>query len=84
VKQLKAFKNIRLCLTAQNMFTISAYKGMDPELRLEDADSRSPGNVQGYYGQVLGDIGDPLVMGMDRRNSYPVSRSFILGLNLTL
>lgn len=84
LKKSKAFRQIRLYISTQNLFTISGYGGLDPELRLEDVDSRTPTNIQGYYGQIIGDVGNPLVLGMDRRNSYPMSRTMTVGLDFTL
>ena len=34
-----AFRNARVYLTGQNLFTISGYTGSDPEVRIVDAES---------------------------------------------
>ncbi|HLT06883.1 MAG TPA: SusC/RagA family TonB-linked outer membrane protein [Cyclobacteriaceae bacterium] len=52
-------KKIRLYLNAQNLFIITDYRGIDPEM----------------------EIGG-LTPGIDMKNYYPKTRSFLLGLNL--
>lgn len=81
--KIKSFESLSLYITAQNLFTITSYTGLDPEVRLEDRD------FSGYLDYNLtsdpySDSGDPLVPGMDRRNTYPPSRTFLIGLKLGL
>lgn len=54
------FKNARVYLTGQNLFTITRYTGVDPEVSLGG-----------------------LAPGIDNRNFYPMTRSFLLGVNVT-
>lgn len=56
----KYFKQARLYMTGQNLFTITDYTGVDPEVSLGG-----------------------LAPGIDNRNYYPRTRSFILGVNLS-
>ena len=56
----KYFKQARMYVTGQNLFTITDYTGVDPEVSLGG-----------------------LAPGIDNRNYYPRTRSFILGVNLT-
>ncbi|HLW21007.1 MAG TPA: hypothetical protein VKX33_11800, partial [Cyclobacteriaceae bacterium] len=56
---MKDVKKIRLYLNAQNLFIITDYRGIDPEM----------------------EIGG-LTPGIDMKNYYPKTRSFILGVNL--
>jgi hypothetical protein len=58
---------LRVYLQGQNLFTITKYSGMDPEVGLQNygSDNRN------------------LDMGVDR-GLYPVSRTFILGVNMKL
>lgn len=58
-------KNLKVYIQAQNLFTLTAYEGMDPEVGLQSysSDSRN------------------LDIGVDR-GLYPLSRTFLLGLNL--
>lgn len=63
IKRLK-MNRLSVYVTAQNLFTITNYKGFDPELNAFSSNNT---------GAVLGiDYG-----------TYPASRSFILGLNVT-
>lgn len=54
------FNNARIYLTGQNLFTITKYTGVDPEVNLGG-----------------------LAPGIDDRNYYPRTRSFLLGINVT-
>ncbi len=57
----------RMYISAQNLFTITNYTGVDPEVRLVDSAS--------------GD--DPLAPGIDRRNTWFTTRGFTFGVNLS-
>ena len=50
----------RLDITGQNLFTITKYTGIDPEVSLSG-----------------------LAPGIDNRNYYPKTRSFLLGVNIS-
>ncbi|KAA5540560.1 SusC/RagA family TonB-linked outer membrane protein [Adhaeribacter rhizoryzae] len=54
------FKNLRVYVTGTNLFTITDYKGIDPEISL--------GGIE---------------PGIDNRNFYPKTRSFLLGVNVS-
>lgn len=58
---------LRLYVSAQNLFTITNYTGVDPEVRLVDA--------------ANGD--DPLAPGIDRRNTWFTTRGYTFGVNLS-
>ncbi|WP_241789150.1 SusC/RagA family TonB-linked outer membrane protein [Sphingobacterium rhinopitheci] len=60
VSNSKYFKQARIYMTGQNLFTITNYTGVDPEVSLSG-----------------------LAPGIDNRNYYPKTRSFILGVNLS-
>lgn len=60
VSNSKYFKQARLYMTGQNLFILTDYKGVDPEVSLNG-----------------------LAPGIDNRNYYPKTRSFILGVNLS-
>ncbi|MEM6628113.1 MAG: SusC/RagA family TonB-linked outer membrane protein [Bacteroidota bacterium] len=64
-------KRLRVYVTGQNLFTITDYSGVDPEVRLED----NPNNAG---------IGDPLAPGIDRRNTYFRQAGVTFGVNLGL
>ncbi len=64
-----AFRNIRLYAAANNLFYLTHYKGSDPNPRYVDTELYS------------GTYNSPLVPGIDRRNTWPRTRSFTLGAN---
>jgi iron complex outermembrane receptor protein len=68
-----AFSKIRLYLAGNNLFTITSYKGVDPEVRWVDQEIGIDDAFQ------LGGILSP---GIDRRNTWFTTRSFSLGVNL--
>jgi iron complex outermembrane receptor protein len=64
-----SFKSIRAYFTGQNLFVITGYTGVDPEVRYEDpATPPTPPNT--------------LAPGIDRRETWVRTRSFTLGCNL--
>ncbi len=68
--------DVRLYVAGQNLFTITGYTGVDPEVRLGDTGSVDNGNRES-------DVFDPLAPGVDRRNSYFFTRTVTLGANIT-
>jgi len=72
-----SFKSLRLYLTAQNLFFITDYSGVDPSVRYADPGGTDNG---GFAGREFNP--DPLYPGHDRRNNYFRTRSLIFGLNL--
>ncbi len=58
---VKSISNIRLYVTANNLFVITGYKGIDPEI---NQGGQSPG--------------------VDYNNFYPKTRTFLLGVNVSL
>lgn len=60
-KETSMVKGLRLTASANNLFIITKYSGIDPE---------------------VGQSG--IVFGIDARNYYPKTRSFTIGLNITL
>jgi len=65
-----AFSNIRLYFAGQNLFTITDYQGIDPEVRYVDT------------GAFVNDPDDALSPGIERRNTYFTSRTFTIGLTV--
>ncbi|GAA4903080.1 TonB-dependent receptor [Mucilaginibacter defluvii] len=71
-KRLRVSK-VRLALSAQNIFTITKYTGLDPEIgQPVGTDTNNPNN------QIQG----PTVAGLDA-GTYPLSRYYTLGINVT-
>lgn len=60
VENLKGISQLRIYATGQNLFTITKYTGVDPEVSLSG-----------------------LAPGIDNRNYYPKTRSFLLGVNVS-
>ncbi len=72
----KAIRNFRLFAAGQNLFIITKYTGVDPEVRYVDNLDSNPG-VAFQAPQP-----DPLAPGIERRSTYFTTRTFTLGLNL--
>jgi iron complex outermembrane receptor protein len=68
-----AFRKIRLYLAGNNIFTITGYDGVDPEVRWVDQE------IDANDANQLGGILSP---GLDRRNTWFTTRSVSLGVNL--
>jgi TonB-linked SusC/RagA family outer membrane protein len=72
LKKGSVFSKIRLYLAGNNLFYISGYTGTDPNPRYEDSDS--------YYGTYWGTTA--LIPGVDRRDTWPRTRSVTFGANV--
>lgn len=68
-----AVNKLRLYVAGQNLFTITDYTGVDPEVRYADKGS-DPLNPA--------DPGDGLAPGIERRSTYFTTRMFTFGVNL--
>jgi TonB-linked SusC/RagA family outer membrane protein len=78
-----SFRNIRVYLNGQNLFTITNYSGVDPEVRYSDLGPDNDGDFSILDPDAIeGNTGDPLAPGIDRRNTYFFSRAFTFGVNL--
>jgi TonB-linked SusC/RagA family outer membrane protein len=64
--------NARIYLSGNNLFIITKYKGIDPELEVKGDLNTDPNNPN-----------QPNPMGMDNNGIYPKTRTFMLGVNLT-
>jgi len=62
----KYVSGLKIFISGQNLFTITNYSGVDPEVRYTDS----------------GDNNNPLAPGIDRENMYFSTRSFTLGINV--
>lgn len=60
------FSKVRFYLSGQNLFLITKYNGVDPEVRYGDSE----------------DNGNPLSPGIDRRDTWVRSRTITLGVNV--
>jgi iron complex outermembrane receptor protein len=67
-------KNARVYLGGNNLFIITKYKGIDPELEVR-GDLRTTGDAANRQ--------RPNTLGLDNTGIYPKTRSFQLGVNLT-
>jgi iron complex outermembrane receptor protein len=73
--QGKAVNRIRLYVAGQNLFVITDYTGVDPEVRYVDTNDVDP---QGFFPGPP----DPLAPGIERRGTYYTTRTFTFGVNL--
>ncbi|MCB9294076.1 MAG: TonB-dependent receptor [Lewinellaceae bacterium] len=71
-----SFSNFRVYVTGQNLLTFTGYKGVDPEVRFQDA-----GNIDSNAFRI-NDLPSALAPGIDRRNTYFRTRVVTLGVNL--
>ena len=69
----KVIRGARVYLSGQNMFTITGYSGIDPELNIGNGQEDSRGGGGGGVGRAPG---------VDNRDKYPTVRTFTLGLNI--
>jgi iron complex outermembrane receptor protein len=74
-KGSKYFNKARLFVTGQNLFTITGYTGIDPDVRLSDTGAQDNGGR-------LAAVGNPLAPGVDRRSTYYLARTLTFGVNL--
>ncbi|MDJ1480675.1 SusC/RagA family TonB-linked outer membrane protein [Cytophagaceae bacterium YF14B1] len=65
-------KSLRAYLSGQNLFTITNYTGVDPEVRYADESTSNTGAV----------TRNALAPGVDRRETWVLTRSFTLGVNV--
>lgn len=70
----RAVNKLRLYLSGQNLFVITDYTGIDPEVRYVD-------QIDGDGGGGAGDQ-DPFAPGIERRSTYFTTRTITFGLNL--
>ncbi|MBN8575754.1 MAG: SusC/RagA family TonB-linked outer membrane protein [Cytophagales bacterium] len=68
------FTNFRVYVAGQNLFVITGYTGIDPEVRYTD---RIDGDGGGNPGAV-----DALSPGIERRSTYFTTRTFTFGVNI--
>jgi TonB-dependent starch-binding outer membrane protein SusC len=73
--QGRAVNKFRIFVAAQNLFVITDYEGVDPEVRYVDTNDIDP---NGFFP----DLPDPLSPGVERRGTYFTTRTFTLGVNL--
>jgi TonB-linked SusC/RagA family outer membrane protein len=66
-----SFSNLRLYATGQNLFTITNYTGIDPEVRYGDTE-----NGDGFQTN--------LAPGIERRNTYFTTRTYTFGVSLRI
>ncbi len=74
--QSKAVSRFRVYAAAQNLFVITDYTGVDPEVRYVDTQDVDP---NGFFTADP----DPLSSGIERRSTYFTARTFTFGVNLS-
>lgn len=73
-----SFRRLRVFVSGQNLFTITGYTGVDPEVRYEDSGAFDSGGSVSFDD----DETDPLSPGIERRDTYFTTRILTFGLNL--
>ncbi|MGB3467359.1 MAG: TonB-dependent receptor [Cyclobacteriaceae bacterium] len=66
----KVFSKVRFYVAGQNLFTITDYTGIDPEVRYTDSE-----DTDGFTAS--------LAPGIERRNTYFTTRSYTVGVNVS-
>lgn len=74
--QGKAVSKFRIYAAGQNLFIITKYSGVDPEVRYVDTNDVNP---NGFFPASP----DPLAPGVERRSTYFTTRTVTFGVNLT-
>jgi iron complex outermembrane receptor protein len=74
--QGKAIRKFRLYVAGQNLFVITDYTGVDPEVRYVDTNDVNP---NGFFPGSP----DPLSPGVERRGTYFTTRTYTFGVNLS-
>jgi len=69
-----AIRNLRLYFSVNNVFTITGYDGISPDVSFADVGPVDNGGVPGEP--------NPLAPGIERRNQWFTTRSFTFGVNL--
>ncbi|MGV8137479.1 MAG: TonB-dependent receptor [Mangrovibacterium sp.] len=71
-KKIRGFSDLRLFVQGSNLFVITNYSGIDPSVggEVEHAGERGSGNVN--------------FIGFDMGNTYPLAKSWSIGINITL
>lgn len=69
-----AINRLRFSIAGQNLFTITDYTGVDPEVRYQDQNDSDNGGRPGAV--------DPLAPGIERRSTYFTTRTFTFSVNL--
>ncbi len=74
--QGKAVHKFRIYVAGQNLFVITKYTGVDPEVRYVDTNDVNP---NGFFPAQP----DPLAPGVERRGTYFTTRTYTVGVNLS-
>ena len=79
ISNSNTISRIELYLAGQNLFTITDYQGIDPEVRYVDTGAATPSLTD--VSETNG-FEDPLAPGIERRNTYFTTRTFTVGVKL--
>ena len=77
VNSNNTINKLRLYVSGQNLFTITGYSGVDPEVRFLDTGAVDNGGFEPAEP-------DPLNIGIDRRNNFITTTQILFGVNLTI
>ena len=76
LSEASAIKSLRFYVSGQNLFIITGYEGVDPEVRYTDMGEEGNGDFN------VGAVPDPLAPGIDRRATWFTTRTFTVGFNI--
>jgi iron complex outermembrane receptor protein len=75
LKSGSSFSKLRLYVSGQNLFVITDYTGIDPEVRYVD-------RIDGDGGGEPATVDNAFAPGIERRSTYFTTRTFTFGINL--
>lgn len=80
-KKIDWLSKARIYVAAQNLFVITGYKGLDPEVQLGGRNETDRANSSRTSTGIM--AGSGLYPGIEYRDFYPKSKTFTVGLNVT-
>lgn len=84
IKSSSTLTKLRIYFSVQNVFTITDYTGIDPEVRYADT-GRQTNTIQALgENELPGTRPNALAPGIERRNTFFTTRSFTFGVNIGL
>jgi iron complex outermembrane receptor protein len=83
------FQSIRFYIAANNVFVITNYRGLDPEINVSNSPGNVMGNALGSSGTgnsfaPNGSVGAYIDAAYSGSGYYPKSHSYTFGVNVTL
>ena len=80
-KKIDWLSKARIYIAAQNLFVITGYKGLDPEVQLGGRNETDRAGSSRTSTGIM--AGSGLYLGIEYRDFYPKSKTFTVGINVT-